>query len=54
MLGRIRELRANLTSLDAALLTADARLGRAPGPRCPIEVLGRPHVAVTRVLGEMT
>jgi predicted nucleic acid-binding protein len=28
--------------LDAPLLTADARLPRAPGPRCPIEVFAQP------------
>jgi predicted nucleic acid-binding protein len=50
LLDRIWELRDNLTPYDAAylalaealratLLTADARLGRAPGPRCAIEVL---------------
>jgi predicted nucleic acid-binding protein len=44
------ELRTNLSAydalyvalaerLDAPLLTADARLARAPGPRCPVEVL---------------
>ena len=27
-------------ALSATLLTADARLARAPGPRCPVEVLG--------------
>jgi predicted nucleic acid-binding protein len=25
--------------LDAALLTADGRLARAPGPRCPVDLL---------------
>ncbi len=50
LLHRIWELRDNLSPYDAAyvalaealgvtLLTADARLGRAPGPRCAIEVL---------------
>lgn len=49
-LPRCWELRANLTPYDAVyvalaeslavtLLTADARLADAPGPRCPIEVL---------------
>jgi predicted nucleic acid-binding protein len=27
--------------IDAVLLTADATLAGAPGPTCPIEVLGR-------------
>ncbi len=51
VLARIWELRENLTPYDAAyvalaemsgctLVTADARLARAPGPRCPIEYLG--------------
>ena len=50
LLDRIWELRENVTPYDAAyvalaedlggtLVTADARLGRAPGPRCAIEVL---------------
>ena len=50
MLGRIWELRDNLSgydatyvavaeALDVPLVTADARLARAPGPRCPITVL---------------
>jgi len=50
LLARCWELRDNLTIYDAAyvalaeamnatLLTADRRLARAPGPRCPIEVL---------------
>ena len=50
LVRRIYELRANLTSCDAVyvalaealrceLLTADSRLARAPGPRCPIRVL---------------
>ncbi len=26
-------------ALDATLVTSDARLGRAPGLRCPVEVL---------------
>lgn len=49
--ARIWELRANLTSYDAAhvaaaealrcpLVTADTRIARAPGPRCEIRVLG--------------
>jgi predicted nucleic acid-binding protein len=50
LLARIWALRANVTAYDAAyvalaeickatLLTADARLARASGPRCTIEVL---------------
>ena len=50
LLARYWELRDNLTIYDAAyvalaeamqatLLTADRRLARAPGPRCPIEIL---------------
>ena len=50
LLARCWELRENLTpydasyvalaeALDATLLTADRRLGRAPGPRCEIEAL---------------
>jgi predicted nucleic acid-binding protein len=50
LLPRCWELRDNLTVYDAAyvalaerldttLLTADARLAGAPGPRCLIEVL---------------
>ena len=50
MLDRIWELRENLSAydaayvavaetLDTALLTADARLARAPGPTCPITVV---------------
>jgi predicted nucleic acid-binding protein len=50
LLARCWELRDNLTIYDAAyvalaeamhatLLTADRRLARAPGPRCPIEIL---------------
>ncbi len=50
LLPRCWGLRDNLTIYDAAyaalaeamnatLLTADRRLARAPGPRCPIEVL---------------
>jgi predicted nucleic acid-binding protein len=50
LLSRCWELRENLTFydaayvalaelLDVALLTADARLARASGPRCTIEVL---------------
>jgi len=49
LLPRIWELRENVTSYDAAyvalaelldvpLLTADARLARAPGPRCAVEL----------------
>jgi predicted nucleic acid-binding protein len=57
LLARCWELRDNLTIYDAAyvalaeatqatLLTADRRLARAPGPRCPIELLQptRPRV----------
>lgn len=51
LLWRVWELRDDLTAYDAAyvalaeavgapLLTADRRLARAPGPRCPIEVVG--------------
>ena len=50
MLGRAYELRANVTAFDAmyvalaetlacSLLTVDAKLAAAPGPRCPIEVI---------------
>lgn len=50
LLARIWELRENLTgydatyvalaeALDTSLLTADGRLGVAPGPRCPIIVV---------------
>jgi predicted nucleic acid-binding protein len=50
LLGRCWELRDNLTAYDAAyvalaellgcgLLTGDRRLSRAPGLRCPVEVL---------------
>lgn len=50
LVERCWELRANLTPYDAAyvalaeacdapLLTADARLAAAPGPRCRIEVI---------------
>lgn len=52
LLGRIWELRDNLSAYDASyvalaealaceLVTADARLARAPGPRCPITVVRR-------------
>ncbi len=52
LLGRMWELRENLTAYDAAyvalaermgcgLTTADGRLGRAPGLRCPITVVPR-------------
>lgn len=52
LLDRIWELRDNLTAYDASyvalaellecnLLTADARLGRAAGSRCPITVVPR-------------
>jgi predicted nucleic acid-binding protein len=50
LLERVWELRGNLTPydaayvalaelLDASLVTADAKLAGAPGPRCAIEVL---------------
>lgn len=50
LLTRCWELRANLTvyeaayvalaeALDSDLLTGDARLAKAPGPRCRIEVM---------------
>ncbi len=50
MLGRIWQLRDNLSAydasyvalaelLDCALLTADRRLARAPGVRCPITMV---------------
>lgn len=50
LLDRVWELRDNLSAYDASyvalaelldcnLLTADARLGRAPGIRCPITVV---------------
>lgn len=52
LLGRIWELRVNLSAYDATyvalaealeapLVTADGRLGRAPGPRCTIAVVRR-------------
>jgi predicted nucleic acid-binding protein len=52
LLERIWQLRENLSaydasyialaeSLDCALLTADARLGRAPGISCPVTVVPR-------------
>ena len=52
LLERVWELRDNLSahdagyvalaeSLDCALLTADARISRAPGLRCPITVVPR-------------
>jgi predicted nucleic acid-binding protein len=52
MLGRVWQLRDNLSAydacyvalaeqLDCALLTADQRLARAPGSRCPITVVPR-------------
>lgn len=51
-LGRVWELRENLTAYDATyvalaemldchLMTADTRLARAPGPRCPITTIRR-------------
>ena len=50
LLERVWALRENLTAYDATyvalaealdcpLLTTDARLGRAPGPRCPVTVV---------------
>lgn len=50
---RIWELRDSMTAYDAAyialaealdvpLVTTDARLGRAPGRRCEVEVFGQP------------
>jgi len=52
LLERVWELRENLSaydasyvalaeSLDCAVLTADVRLGRAPGLRCPVTVVPR-------------
>jgi predicted nucleic acid-binding protein len=52
LLGRIWELRENLSAYDATyvavaetleapLVTADGRLGRAPGPRCTITMVRR-------------
>lgn len=52
LLERVWELRQNLSaydasyvalaeSLDCSLLTADVRLGRAPGLRCPVTVVPR-------------
>ena len=52
LLGRIWELRGNVSAYDATyvavaealgatLVTADARLARAPGPRCAITVVRR-------------
>lgn len=52
LLGRVWELRANLSAYDATyvalaealespLVTADGRLARAPGPRCTITVVRR-------------
>ena len=52
LLPRIWELRENVTAyvgtyvalaeaLDCELVTADARLAAAPGPRCPITVVRR-------------
>jgi len=52
LLDRVWELRENLSAydatyvalaeaLDAPLVTADARLARAPGPRCTVTVVRR-------------
>jgi predicted nucleic acid-binding protein len=52
LLDRIWELRDNVSAYDASyvalaeslgcsLLTADGRLGRAPGVRCPVTVVSR-------------
>jgi predicted nucleic acid-binding protein len=52
LLERLWELRENLSAYDAsyvalaeslncAMLTADSRLGRAPGIRCPVTVVPR-------------
>lgn len=52
LLSRVWELRENLSAydatyvalaeaLDASLVTADGRLGRAPGPRCTVTVIRR-------------
>jgi predicted nucleic acid-binding protein len=52
LLGRIWELRESISAydasyialaelLDCSLLTADARLGRAPGTLCPITMIPR-------------
>jgi predicted nucleic acid-binding protein len=52
LVDRVWELRHNLSSYDASyialaelldcnLLTADARLSRAPGIRCPVTVVPR-------------
>lgn len=52
LLGRIWELRGNVTAYDATyvavaealevpLLTSDGRLARAPGPRCTVMVIRR-------------
>lgn len=52
LLRRVWELRENVSAygasyialaelLDCSLLTADARLGRVPGSRCPITVVPR-------------
>lgn len=53
LMGRAYELRANVTPYDAAyiglaellacpLVTGDARLAGAPGPRCEVRLLTRP------------
>ena len=52
LLGRVWELRENVTAYDATyvalaealdcpVVTADGRLGRAPGLRCPVTVVPR-------------
>ncbi|MBA3409742.1 MAG: hypothetical protein H0U15_02655 [Geodermatophilaceae bacterium] len=34
--------REEIEALDVPLVTTDARLGRAPGRRCAVEVFGQP------------
>jgi predicted nucleic acid-binding protein len=56
LLPRVWDLRGNLTPYDAAyvalaetagcpLLTADVRLSRAPGPRCPVQLVTGPGLS---------